>query len=87
MEAAKRELPDLIIMDIRMPVMNGDEAVNKLSLDPLTRKIPVIFLTATLEKGEEASLKIDASRHSVMIKPTTKKELLAEVEKKLRARS
>ena len=43
---AGAENPDLILMDYRMPVMNGDEAAKKIHNDPKLSTIPVIFLTA-----------------------------------------
>ena len=45
-------LPDLILLDIEMPEMNGYEAIKKLKADSRFREIPVIFLTA---KGDESS--------------------------------
>jgi two-component system alkaline phosphatase synthesis response regulator PhoP len=43
---AKEDLPDLILMDLHMPGMEGDEAARQISLDPVTKNIPIIFLTA-----------------------------------------
>jgi two-component system, OmpR family, alkaline phosphatase synthesis response regulator PhoP len=43
---AKEDLPDLILMDLHMPGLEGDEAARQIGLDPKTKNIPVIFLTA-----------------------------------------
>jgi len=45
-EKAKAEKPDLILMDIMMPVLNGFDSCKKIKEDPETRHIPVIFITA-----------------------------------------
>ena len=44
-EAAKRELPDLILMDVVMPNLNGFQATRAISKDPATQHIPVILVT------------------------------------------
>ena len=45
-EAAQSEPPDLILMDMSLPVLDGWEAAQRLKADPVTRSIPVIALTA-----------------------------------------
>ncbi len=53
--------PDLILLDIMMPVMDGYEVCRQLKLDPKTRDIPVIFLTAkTADEDEERGLVLGA---------------------------
>jgi CheY-like chemotaxis protein len=45
-ELAGNELPDLVLMDMSLPVLDGWEATRRLKADPATQKIPVIALTA-----------------------------------------
>ena len=54
--AAAKEIPDVILLDITMPVMDGVEMLTKLKSDPLTKGIPVVMLTA--EGGRDNVLKI-----------------------------
>ncbi len=54
LDLAAEYLPDLIILDIRMPRMDGYEVCRQLKQSPITRGIPVIFLTAMLEEADEA---------------------------------
>ncbi|MBI4838450.1 MAG: response regulator [Nitrospirae bacterium] len=49
---AKETLPDLILMDIQMPVMDGITALKTLIADPATSKIPVIAVTSYAMKGD-----------------------------------
>ncbi len=61
-EVAAKEFPDLILMDIMMPVMNGIEATNELKSNPLTKDIPVLMLTALSDsKSKKAAVKAGAS--------------------------
>jgi len=50
---AREEPPDLILMDIRLPGMDGHAAVRLLKQDPRTRDIPAVALTAQAMKGDE----------------------------------
>ena len=52
LQIAKTELPDLILLDLIMPNMSGEEVAAALLEDPATEKIPVIFLTAVVSKAE-----------------------------------
>ena len=54
LEIATRTQPDLILLDIQMPGMDGFEVCRALKADPLLRDIPVIFLTAMTDETDEA---------------------------------
>lgn len=55
-ELAKEGQPDLILMDLRMPVISGLDALHQLRADAATRHIPVVVLTASAMKGDEHRL-------------------------------
>ena len=54
LEAVSEDLPDLVLLDIMMPGMDGYEVCRRLKADDATRSIPVIFLTAMTEEQDEA---------------------------------
>ena len=54
---ARAQIPDLILMDIQLPGMDGLEATALLKQDPATRAIPVVALTALAMKGDEARIR------------------------------
>jgi PAS domain S-box-containing protein len=76
-EAAQNQKPDLILMDIRMPEMDGSEAIARLRGNTETHRIPIIVLTASAMK-EETGNALDMA-DGVLRKPFTKTELLNEL--------
>jgi CheY-like chemotaxis protein len=72
--------PDLIIMDIRMPRMDGLEAMTRLKADPATRNIPILVATANTDKIEIQTLR-EAGACDVLIKPIELKILRQKVER------
>ena len=78
---ARAEPPDLVLMDIQLPGMDGLEATRLLKGDPATRAIPVVALTAHAMKGDDA--RILEVCDGYIAKPLRYKEFLAEVEKQL----
>jgi len=84
-DQAKKHMPDLILMDVMMPRMDGPEAVRILQEDPETKNIPIIFLTAIITKEEETSpafgIKLDVAKYRFIAKPFDTPSLLMEIEK------
>ena len=79
---AKTEQPDLILMDIQLPGMDGLEATALLKSDESTRPIPVIALTALAMKGDEERI-MAAGCDGYIAKPLDYKEFLAKVARRL----
>ena len=53
LKIAEKTLPDIILLDVMMPEMNGYEVCSRLKENPITKKIPVIFVTAKDQEGDE----------------------------------
>ncbi|MBF0129730.1 MAG: two-component system response regulator [Alphaproteobacteria bacterium] len=84
--AASETPPDLILLDIMMPEMDGYEVCERLKRDPATRDIPVIFLTAKAEtQDEEKGLKMGAVDY--ITKPISPPVVLARVETHLKLKA
>jgi len=71
---AQKELPDLILLDVRMPRMTGYEACEQIKADKKTQHIPVIFLSA---KGQESEVQtgIEAGADEYILKPFSPDQL------------
>ena len=72
---ARAESPDLILMDIQLPKMDGLAATKILKDDPATRRIPVVALTALAMKGDEERIRA-AGCDGYIAKPMRYKEFL-----------
>ena len=80
--AVKREHPDLVLMDVIMPGMNGFQATRTLSKDPDTSSIPVVIVTTkTMETDRMWGLRQGA--RDFLTKPVSEKDLLAHISKLL----
>ena len=79
---ARTEQPDLILMDIQLPGMDGLQATALLKGDPATREIPVIALTALAMKGDEQRIRA-AGCDGYIAKPLSYKQFLETVAEQL----
>jgi len=75
---ARDKRPDLILMDIQLPVMDGLEAAKILKSDAETKDIPIIALTASAMKGDEEKV-YDAGCEEYITKPFEISTLLKKV--------
>ena len=79
-EGAKRQKPDLILMDIMLPQVSGGEAVRELRKNPGLTNIPVVFLTALVSSGEEdiekTGISVDGIKYKTLGKPYEIDQLL-----------
>jgi two-component system alkaline phosphatase synthesis response regulator PhoP len=78
-EIAEAEQPDLILMDVMMPVLDGYEACRRLKDNPLTKDIPVVMLTAKTQLTEQQT-GLDSGAKDYICKPFTPKDLVAQVQ-------
>jgi len=80
---AQIEKPDVILMDLMMPDMDGTEAAEYLLDDEGTRDIPLIFITAAIKKDEVDERLGQIHGHPILAKPVTPIEVMNEIEKVL----
>ncbi|MEE4195919.1 MAG: response regulator [Anaerolineae bacterium] len=79
---AKQELPDLILMDVRMPKMDGFTAATQIKADPVTADIPIIFLSA---KGQDVEIEqgMNVGAEDYLLKPFNPPELVDRIKSTL----
>jgi two-component system cell cycle response regulator DivK len=82
-DEARRLIPDLIIMDLGLPRLNGWDAIQVIKADPRTGHVPVLALTGHVQR-RFADLARQAGADSVLLKPCPLHDLLGEIERLLR---
>ena len=82
-EIAQANSPDLILMDIQMPVMDGFEAMRRLRQDERFKKTPIFALTALAMPGDLERC-IEAGASDYVTKPVRMKDLLSKIKASLR---
>ena len=75
---AKTELPDLILMDIQMPIMDGYEATRRIKAEVATASIPIIAVTSYALSGDEVRAR-EAGCNGYVAKPFSPRQLLGQV--------
>lgn len=82
LEMALRLRPDVVVMDLALPGVDGWEATRRLKRDPLTREIPVIALTGHALAGHSRTA-LDAGCDAFVTKPCLPDDLVVEVRRML----
>ena len=76
---ARSEKPDLVLMDVVMPGLNGFQATRKISRDPVTRDIPVVMIT-TKDQDTDREWAMRQGARAYLVKPVSAPELIGVLE-------
>ena len=76
--AVAKKRPDLILMDIQLPIMDGYEATRRIKADPASQSIPIIAVTSYALSGDEARAR-EAGCDDFVPKPYSPRALLAKI--------
>ncbi len=76
--AVTKQRPDLILMDIQMPILDGYEATRRIKADPGLRSIPIIAITSYALSGDEQKARA-AGCDDYVPKPYSPRQLLAKI--------
>ena len=83
---AQEEKPNLVLLDILMPDLDGKEVARRLRADPLTADIPIVFMTVTIDlKTDKGDQTIDIDRFSFrgFAKPIHNRKILSVIRKEI----
>lgn len=72
-------LPDMILLDLKMPGMDGFDVLREIKATPILRRIPVVILTSSREEGDRA-MSYDTGANSYLVKPVSFQGMLRIVE-------
>jgi CheY-like chemotaxis protein len=74
-----RSLPDVVILDIKLPDISGYDVCRDIKTDPVTRDIPVLLTSAMLEPQNASSIMASVGAEGVLIHPFVPEEVVAKV--------
>jgi two-component system cell cycle response regulator DivK len=83
LEMAEREVPDLILMDIQLPGLDGYEVTRRIKANPALRHIPIIAVTSYALSGDDQKA-FAAGCNGYVTKPFSPKQLLAKIREYLK---
>ena len=83
--AVAKQRPDLILMDVQLPIMDGYEATRRIKADPALRSIPIIAVTSYALSGEDKRARA-AGCDDYVAKPYSPRQLLAKIRQHLPSR-
>ena len=86
LEMTRAEMPDMILLDVNMPKKDGFEVLRELRADEALEHIPVIILTAARIDSKDIQTGLNLGADDYMTKPFDRRELLARIRTKLRAK-
>jgi signal transduction histidine kinase/FixJ family two-component response regulator len=86
LKIAQAQKPDLILLDVMMPLLNGFDVLRTLRSDQRTARIPTIIITANATGSADVARGLNLGADDFLIKPIQPAELIARVKSKIRAR-
>ncbi|HBG23694.1 MAG TPA: hypothetical protein DDX10_01220 [Rikenellaceae bacterium] len=86
-ELARRVIPDIILLDILMPGMDGYEVCKVIKSDPKLEDIPVVFVTALKESRQNRIQALEAGAEAFLTKPIDETEMISQIKAMLKIRA
>jgi CheY-like chemotaxis protein len=83
---ARQFKPDLILLDVMMPNLDGGEVAAQIEADPVLKDVPIVYLTAIVTRKEVGPAGLSSGGRRVVAKPVTLKELTDCIEATLQER-
>jgi PAS domain S-box-containing protein len=83
---AKTEQPDLVLLDINLPDLNGYEVCKRLKAEPATARIPVLHITASYMNPSDMARGLESGAENYLVEPVEPEVLIATINSILRAR-
>ncbi|MFA6216384.1 MAG: response regulator [Candidatus Omnitrophota bacterium] len=78
-ELTRQIKPDIILLDVLLPDIQGGQVAAELSLDPATSEIPIVFVTGVMSADAKDFLGTKLGKYFLMLKPVSEKDILKKV--------